>query len=1078
MNSENFRNEDSKELITIYRSLYILKKKFEKYKNEISKIYTKFFVKDKNNYNNIRCKIIKISSFKPLLEEICHLVNMSIVKISSSNELFISDLVVQKIQNEKLNDSIEQINNYITDKLKYYNNIFYTKKIKPAIDINIIDNIADDFTDYYPISEYNKKGNLIYYHDQMKELNKKYSSVFKSKEIDLDKENELNQKEKDILYIETLPVIIADFIQENPQYIISNTEFQDNELNNEIKSLFDSNLLKKIEKENKNLKEQINIPTFKTEMKLQELYKEQLAIENNLKLYSNLLNEKKKSGHDVKYIEEFLSKLNKEKDKLDKKVKKEEEKSQKLNSKRSNYPISNNSTDSNITKSNILIRNKSQLNKLTQEQKLINSLKEIFDFYANQHNPMASAPTFDEIAFRKINLDLAEFSRFCVEFEIPISKAKMAELFKKNTSNRRDMSFNEFRHSLEKIGQAMNDSKKDNLEKKIKLYKDLLEKMNLNDDIIQDFKRKSVFIHEINLNNPNKNNIRNSHRLNTKNASALLDDKKKLYNNELKEFENELYRLKNLSFKEVFEEFIKFVGVNDPKIYRQKMKGFIIPFHDMTERVLQFNGNYKLKKISRNDVIEKMKRDLQNKNKDNSSIKYNQYYLKKIREQKEKEEMKNKLYEKRMKEFMENKKRKIAFLKEEDRKEKERLKRAKLTPKEIQKEIELKKEKERLELEKQKEEEERKRQEEIKQEEDRKKNVFSFERIEKSGLNELYLNNELKNDLFIEDDSQNSDEEILNLFGNKDNNKNKKEEIESIDNNQNYPINEIENKNEEVLINLNNEDNNKNIKEEIESINNNKIYPIKEIEKKNEEILINYNNIDINKNIKEDIESINNENYPINEIENNNEEIMNPLKNDFNFGNNNNYNNNFNTIDSDNEVENVLLTQQGNKNIVLKNNIDKPYNRRIQSFDYDNNNPNKKSSITISTDIKIPYLNSNNDLSSENIILSYNNNGSQSERRSKSKTFIKTGENIIKGNKRQVSAFYGKNYNNPITISSLNENKELSKKKKLLFAGKVQKNQENLLNNQIIGNAKLIKKIEKIISYNNSDYNLRRKYDN
>ena len=50
MNSENFRNEDSKELITIYRSLYILKKKFEKYKNEISKIYTKFFVKDKNNY--------------------------------------------------------------------------------------------------------------------------------------------------------------------------------------------------------------------------------------------------------------------------------------------------------------------------------------------------------------------------------------------------------------------------------------------------------------------------------------------------------------------------------------------------------------------------------------------------------------------------------------------------------------------------------------------------------------------------------------------------------------------------------------------------------------------------------------------------------------------------------------------------------------------------------------------------------------------------------------------------------------------------------------------------------------------
>ena len=54
------------------------------------------------------------------------------------------------------------------------------------------------------------------------------------------------------------------------------------------------------------------------------------------------------------------------------------------------------------------------------------------------------------------------------------------------------------------------------------------------------------------------------------------------------------------------------------------------------------------------------------------------------------------------KKFIEDKKKKIAFLKDEDRKEKERLKRAKLTPEEIKKEIELQKEKERLELEKQK----------------------------------------------------------------------------------------------------------------------------------------------------------------------------------------------------------------------------------------------------------------------------------------------------------------------------------------------------------------------------------------
>ena len=202
---------------------------------------------------------------------------------------------------------------------------------------------------------------------------------------------------------------------------------------------------------------------------------------------------------------------------------------------------------------------------------------------------------------------------------------------------------------------------------------------------------------------------------------------------------------------------------------------------------------------------------------------------------------------------------------------------------------------------------------------------------------------------------------------------------------------------------------------------------------------------------------------------------MNIVKNDFNVDNN--YNNNLNIIDDDDEVEHVLLTQQRNKNTVLKNNIDKPHNRRIQSVDYDNFT-NKKNTLTISTDINIPYIHSNNDLSSEKIILSYNNNGSQSERRIKSKTFIKNGENIIKGNKRQISAFYGKNYNIPITISSLNENKELSKKKKLIFTSKVQKNQENLVNNQIMGNAKLIKKIEKMTNYNYDDYNSRRKYDN
>ena len=995
MSTNILPKEESVEFIILYRSLYILKKKFEKYKEDISKIYTKYFVKDKNNYNNIRCKIIKISSFKSLLQQICNLVNMSIIKISSLNELFVSDLVSQKIQQERFNESIDQIYNYISDNLKKYNEIFFNKKIKPIIEINKIDNINEDLTEYYPIVEYNKKGDLIYYYDQIKEKNKKYSSILKSHEITLEKEYELNEKENDILYIETLPVLIADFIQENPKYIIINSDVNDNELNNEIKNLFDGNILKKVERENKILKREINLPHINNEMRLQELLNQQLGIEKNIKLYQDLLNEKKKSGHDIKYIEDFLSKLNKKKKKINEKIKEEENKEQNNNHQKKNiYSISSISTNSNITKTNLTksktVKFKISLNELREEQKMINSLKEIFDFYANQHYPMASAPTFDEIAFRKINLDLAEFSKFCVEFEIPITKQKMSELFKKNTSNRKDMSFTEFKNSLEKIAQAMNDSKKEKLLHKIKLYKEILGKFKDTNDIIQDFKRKSIYIHENDINNPNKNNIRNSHRLTTHKASILFDNKKKLYENELKEAQNELDKLKKLSYKGVFDEFIKFMGFNEPKIYRKKMKGFIIPFHDMTERVLEYKGGYKYKKISRDEIIDRMKRDLRKvKNNDN---KFNNYYLKKLREQKEKEDKKNEIYEKRMKEFIEDKKRKIAILKEEEKKEKERIEKSKLTAEDIkkqkeleeekerEKEREMEREKERIELER-KEAEEKRKEEEKKIEEDKKRNVFSYDRIEKSEIDDINLDEELNKDFFIEDDSQNSDEEILNNFGN--NNKEKKR-IES-----------------------------------------------------------SYNN-----NIDENQEK---------------EERVNYLKTNL----------------EDYEKENVLITQPENKNIVLLKNKNSIFNKRNQSLDFDskNNNltetthlyihKNQKLNLPFKTDNKIE----NN--SESNLIYSL-----KSKRKSNSQTFIKAGENIVKENKRQISAYYGKNNNNnyiPFTSSNINDDREYNKKRQLLFAGKVKRNKELLLKNQMIENAKLIKKIEMLRNNdNNNDFNIRK----
>ena len=51
-NSNNLSKNDPIMFNIICRSLFILKSKFEIYKNDINKLYTKYFVKDKNNYNN------------------------------------------------------------------------------------------------------------------------------------------------------------------------------------------------------------------------------------------------------------------------------------------------------------------------------------------------------------------------------------------------------------------------------------------------------------------------------------------------------------------------------------------------------------------------------------------------------------------------------------------------------------------------------------------------------------------------------------------------------------------------------------------------------------------------------------------------------------------------------------------------------------------------------------------------------------------------------------------------------------------------------------------------------------------
>ena len=81
---------------------------------------------------------------------------------------------------------------------------------------------------------------------------------------------------------------------------------------------------------------------------------------------------------------------------------------------------------------------------------------EIFYFYSKQH---CYGKTFDMIKQNDQHLDLSEFSKFCVEFKILVKMKKLVELFKKNSTQSKQMDFNEFLLILPKLTISVNEEK-------------------------------------------------------------------------------------------------------------------------------------------------------------------------------------------------------------------------------------------------------------------------------------------------------------------------------------------------------------------------------------------------------------------------------------------------------------------------------------------------------------------------------------------------------------------------------------------------------------------------------------------
>ena len=133
------------ETIILYRSLYILKKKFDLHKPKIRTLYNSFNIDKNSNVIQYNSYQVSIENFVIITETIFKECNILITTLKNPKDIFLSNLFLninQKMM--EMNKILNEIKNYITDEnnslVKKYNNLFYDKKIKPNIIKNILEN--------------------------------------------------------------------------------------------------------------------------------------------------------------------------------------------------------------------------------------------------------------------------------------------------------------------------------------------------------------------------------------------------------------------------------------------------------------------------------------------------------------------------------------------------------------------------------------------------------------------------------------------------------------------------------------------------------------------------------------------------------------------------------------------------------------------------------------------------------------------------------------------------------------------------------------------------------------------------
>ena len=357
-NEEIFNNNYDLDLIILHRSLYILKKKFEKYKDEFREIY--------NNYREIISGrnilqdeiLVEQNRVPKILEDIFNLGKFGLIKYDNFKEVILKEMnFFDKIKLEE--DVMSDFMEFLMENRQKYNYIFKERKLNKNFKLeNYIDFIPqseDELTKIVIETENSqKKSNKETNKDNISEIvttknnnleeeeKEKESENYNGEIIDNEEneENEEKKSEKDeiqlkpkkklkpktilrkspsfhseyenpikvqysksYIYIESLLLILADFISDkkrNKSHII--IDFGE-EYKNELRTLFDNEILGR-------LGEEVQYEVNKNKLEhLKDLLINRTKLEKNINCYEDLLNKMRTHNQNVDFVLITINKL-------------------------------------------------------------------------------------------------------------------------------------------------------------------------------------------------------------------------------------------------------------------------------------------------------------------------------------------------------------------------------------------------------------------------------------------------------------------------------------------------------------------------------------------------------------------------------------------------------------------------------------------------------------------------------------------------------------------------------------------------------------------------------------------------